>query len=117
MLAYTSQPYAEVMAMRPSVSCTPYAKSQREQTGYIIMFTQFEKGGLLSETRNKLSKTCGDAESVKKYADNSTVPPLISKEEIDTMSSGNEPDDEPMSTEMLEDICNISQSHLRVNRR
>ena len=28
-----------------------------------------------------------------------------------------ESDDEPMSTEILEEICDVSQSHLDVNRR
>ena len=32
------------------------------------------------------------------------------------MSSGDDSDAETMSTEMLEDICDSSQSHLRVNR-
>ena len=45
MLAYTSQPYAEVMAMHPAVSHTPYATSSKEKTGNIITFTQFEEGG------------------------------------------------------------------------
>ena len=33
------------------------------------------------------------------------------------MNSGDESYDEPMSTEMLEDICDISQSHTNVNMR
>ena len=33
------------------------------------------------------------------------------------MSSGDNSDDKPMSTEMLEDICDVSQSHLSVNMR
>ena len=45
------------------------------------------------------------------------MPPLLSEEEIDVMDSGDESDDEPMSTEMLEDICDGSQSRLSVNRR
>ena len=40
------------MAMRPAVTYTPYATSSKEQTGYVITFTQFEEGDLLSETRN-----------------------------------------------------------------
>ena len=48
MLAYKSQPYAEDMAMRPAVSCIPYATSSREKTGNIITFTNFEEGNLLS---------------------------------------------------------------------
>ena len=49
-MEYTSQPYAEAMAMQPSVSYTPYTTSSREKTGDIITFTQFEEGNLLSET-------------------------------------------------------------------
>ena len=33
------------------------------------------------------------------------------------MDSGDESDDDPMSTEILEDICDISQFHLRFNKR
>ena len=33
------------------------------------------------------------------------------------MDSGYESGDEPMSTEMLEDICDRSKSHSDVNRR
>ena len=36
---------------------------------------------------------------------------------MDAMSSGNESDNEPMSTEMLEDICDGSQSHPSINSR
>ena len=45
------------------------------------------------------------------------MPPLINKEEMDAMDSGDESDDEPISTEMLEDILDGSHSHPRVNRR
>ena len=45
------------------------------------------------------------------------MPPLISEEEMDVISSGDESDDETMFTEILEDICDVSQSHLSVNRR
>ena len=36
---------------------------------------------------------------------------------MDAMDSGDESDDDPISTEMLEDICNGSQYHLNVNKR
>ena len=45
-LAYTSQPYAEAMAVRPSVSHIPYATSSGGETDDIITFAQFEEGGL-----------------------------------------------------------------------
>ena len=43
--------------------------------------------------------------------------PLISEEEVDAMDSGDESDDNPMSTEMLEDISDGSQSHTNVNKK
>ena len=36
---------------------------------------------------------------------------------MDVMSSGNYSHAEPMSTEMLEDICDVNQSRPRVNMR
>ena len=50
-LAYTSQPYSEETAIRPSVTYTPCPTSLREQTGDIITLAHFEEGGLLFETR------------------------------------------------------------------
>ena len=51
-LSYTSQPYLEAVSMRPIVTYNLYATSSKEQTGNVIMFAQFEEGGLLTETRN-----------------------------------------------------------------
>ena len=82
------------MAIRPAVSYTPYYKPSREKTGDIIMFTQFEQGNLLSKTHE-------DSEINNESDDDSTIPPLSSKEERDVMDSGENSDDEPMSTEML----------------
>ena len=45
------------------------------------------------------------------------MPPLINVEEIDVMSSGDESEHEPMSTEMLEDIRDGSNYRPIVNRR
>ena len=59
-LAYTSQPYSEAMDMHTDVLYTSYATSSRGETGDIIMFAQFEEGGLLSETQTLLSQTCYD---------------------------------------------------------
>ena len=107
---FTSQPHAEAMAIRPAVSYIPYAKSSREKTGNIIMFTQFEEGNLLSETSN-------NTEIGKEYEDNSTLAPLISEVATDSMSSGDESDAEPMSKDILEDICDGSQYYLIIKRR
>ena len=103
-LGYTSQPHAEAMAMLPAVSYIPYTTYPREQTGNINTLAQFKEGNLLSGTHN-------DTESGNKSYENSTVAPLISEEEMDLRSSDTESDDEPMSTDMLEDIHGRSQSH------
>ena len=58
--------------MHPAVSYTSYAAYLKEKTGNIITFTQFEEGGLLSET-------CDDAESGDESDDNSIMPPLSSE--------------------------------------
>ena len=49
--------------------------------------------------------------------DNSIMPPLLSKDEMDVMDSRYEYDAEPMSTEILEYIHDGIQSHPRVIRR
>ena len=108
-LAYTSQPYSEAMTMCPAVAYTPFAASSREKTGGIITFTQFEEG-------NILTKTCNNAESGDESNDDSIMPPLLIKEEIDDMGSGDESDHDLISTEMLEDICYGSQSYPNVNK-
>ena len=64
-LSYTSRPYEEAMVMRPTVTYTPYATSSKEQTGNVIMFTQFEEGNLINETRNDTeSDDESDSESI-----------------------------------------------------
>ena len=40
----------------------------------------------------------------------------MSEEDMDAMDSGDESDDEPMSTDMLEYMHDGSQSHLIINR-
>ena len=42
------------------------------------------------------------------------MPPLISEEEIDVMDSGDEPENEYISMEMLEDISEGSKYHLLI---
>ena len=80
-LAYTSQPYAEAMAMCPAVSYIPCATSLREQTGGIITFTQFEEGNLFYETNDV-------AESGDESDDESIMKPLLSEEEMDAIDLG-----------------------------
>ena len=45
------------------------------------------------------------------------MPPLLSEEEMDAMDSGDESDHYLISTDMLEDIRDGSQSHPNVNKR
>ena len=110
VLACTSQPYSEEMAMLLAVTYTPCATSSREQNGDIITFAQFEEG-------NILTKTCNDAESGEESCDKSIMPPLPSKEDMDAMDSSDESDHDLISTEILEDIRDGSQTHTNVNRR
>ena len=98
------------MAMLPSGTYTPCATSLRGKTGNIITFTQFEEGKLLSETSN-------DVERSEKSDNDSIMPPLLREEKMGAMDSGDELDNNPMSAEMLEDICDRSQYHPSVNRR
>ena len=93
-LAYTSQQYSEAMDMQPAVSYIPYDTSSREKTGNIITFKQFEEENLSSETRDY-------TESNKKHDGNLTLTPLTSKEEMDAISSCDESDAEPISTNIL----------------
>ena len=45
------------------------------------------------------------------------MPPLLSKEEMDAMDSGDESEHDIISTEMLENNSERSQSHPIVNQR
>ena len=74
------------------------------------MFEQFGEGNILTKTYN-------DAESGAESENDSIMPPLLIKEETDTMDSDDESDHDPISTEMLEDICDGSQTHPNINRR
>ena len=95
------------MAMRPAVTYTPYATSLKEQTGDVITFANFEEGKILPETRN-------DAESCDE-SDNKSI--MMSKQDMENSNSGDESDHDLISTQMLEDIRDGSQTHPNVNRR
>ena len=96
--------------MRPAVTYKSCATSLREQTGDIIPLKQFVEENTLTKTRN-------DAEIGNWSDDYSIMPQLPSKEEMDAMDSGDKSDHDLISTEMLENICDLSQSHTNVNRR
>ena len=95
------------MAMRPEVTYTPYVTSSKEQTGDVITFAQFEEGNILNETRN-------NAKSGEE-SDNESI--MMSEQDMDAINSGDESDHDLISTEMLEDICDESQTHPTVNKR
>ena len=96
--------------MRPAVSCIPCATYSKEQTGDIITLAQFKEWDLLSET-------CNDAESSDKSDYDLIIPPLLNEEEMYAMDSGDELDDKPMFTDILEDIRDRSQSRPKFNRK
>ena len=91
--------------MPPAVTYTLYATSPKEQTGYVITFTQFDEGNILTENRN-------NAESGDKY---NNEPIMMSEQDMENINSGDESDHDLISTEMLEDICDGSQTHTSVN--
>ena len=93
--------------MCPAVTYTPYATSSKKQTGDVITFAQFEEGNILTETRN-------DAESGDK-SDNESI--MMSEQDMDNLDSSDDSDHDLISTEMLKDICDRSQTHTDVNRR
>ena len=109
-LAYTSQPYSEVMVMHPDVTYIPCATFLRKQTVDIIRFAQFEEGNILTKTRN-------NSEKCDKSNDDSIMQPLLSEEEINAIDYGDESYHDHISTEILEDIHDRSQSHPNVNKR
>ena len=45
------------------------------------------------------------------------MPPILSEEDMDAMDSGDKSEDDLIFTDMLEDICDGSQSHPNVNQR
>ena len=91
--------------MRLSVTYTPFATSSMKQTGNIITFAKFEEVNLL--TKNHKYAESDD--------DDSIMPPLLSEEDMYAVDSGDESDHDLISTEMLEDICDGSQSHPNVS--
>ena len=95
------------MTMRPTVMYTPYATYSKEQTGNVIMFTQFEEGNLLTETRNDTeSGDESDSESI-----------MMSKQDMENLEEKRNFDDDLISTETLHDICDGNQTHPNIDKR
>ena len=93
--------------MRPEMTYTPYATSSKEQTGNVIIFAQFKERNIWTETRN-------DAESGDE-SNNESI--MMREQDMENINSGDESYHDLISTEMLEDICNGSQTHPNVNKR
>ena len=93
--------------MRPSVTYTPYATSSEEQTGDVIKFAQFEEGNILNEA-------CKDAE-ICDESDSESI--MMSKQDMENLDSNEQSNNDLISTEMLEDIRDGSQTHTNVNKR
>ena len=83
------------------MTCIPYDTSSREQTGDVITFTQFEEGNILTETRN-------DTESGDESNSESL---MMIKQDMENIDSNEQSDHDLISTEMLEDIRDGSQTH------
>ena len=106
-LSYTSQPYAEAMAMRPAVTYTPYTTYSKEQTSDVITFAQFDEGNLLSETRNDTeSDDESDSESI-----------MMSERDMENLGETEKCDEGLISTELLQDIRDGNQNHPKINKR
>ena len=73
------------------------------------MFNQFEEGNLWYENRN-------NTENGNESDYDLSLITIISEEEVDEMSLDNDSDVEPMSTDMLENIRDGSQSRPIMNR-
>ena len=106
-LSYTSRPYSESTEIRPAVTYTLYETSSREQTGDVIKFAQFKEGNILTET--------GNYDERSDEPDNESI--MMSEQDMENINSGDESDHDLISTEMLEDIRDGSQTHPNINKR
>ena len=79
--------------------------SSKEQTGDVITFAQFEEENLLTETCNNTeSGDESDSESL-----------MMNEQDMENLDSNEKSDHDLISTETLEDICGVSQTHPTVN--
>ena len=106
-LSYTSNLYAEAMAMRLTVTHNLYATSSKEQYGDVITLAQFEEGNLLTET-------CNDTESCVE-SDSESI--MMSEQDMENIDEKEKFDDDFISTETLHDICDVNQTHPKIDKR
>ena len=95
------------MAMRPTVTYTPYATSSKKKTGDVITFAQFEEGNILIETRNDTKR---DDKSDIEWL-------MMNEQDMENLDSNEKSDDDHISTETLHDIRDGSQTHPNVDKR
>ena len=95
------------MAMRLTVTYTPYAKSSKEQTGNVITFTQFKEGNLLTETSNDTES--GDEINIESI--------MMREQDMKNLDEKEKFDDDLISTETLHDICDGNQTHPNIDKR
>ena len=93
--------------MHPAVTYTLYATYSREKTGNVITFARFGEENIWTESSN-------DAESIDKSYNESI---MVSEQDMENINYGDKSDHYLISTEMLEDIRDRSQTHPNVNRR
>ena len=77
------------------------------QTGDVITFAQFKDGNILTET-------CNDAESGDESVHESI---MMSEQDTENLDSSDESDHDLISTDMLQDIRDGSQTHPNFNKR
>ena len=80
---------------------------RKKKTGDVITFAQFEEGNILTET-------CNDSKSGDE-SDSKSI--MMSKQDMKNIDSNEQSDHDLISTEMLEDIRDVSQTHPNVNKR
>ena len=95
------------MAMRPTVTYTPYATSSKQQTGDDITFTQFEAGDLLTENRN--------GTEISDESDSESI--MMSGQYMENIDEKEKFDDDLISTETLHDIRDGNQTHPNIDKR
>ena len=105
-LSYTSRPYSEATAVRPEVTYTLYVMSLKEKTGNVITFAQFEEGNILTETLNAAES--GDESDSKSL--------MMNEQDMENLDSTEKSDHDLISTEMLHEIRNGSQTHPNVHK-
>ena len=81
--------------------------SSKEQTSDVVMFTQFDEGNLITETRN-------DTES---YDESDSKSLMTSEKDMENINEKEKFDDDLISTETLHDIRDGNQTHPKIDQK